>query len=366
MTTLLSPFELGSLQLKNRVCMAPMTRNKSLNNVPGDNVVEYYRKRAEGDVGLIITEGTCLGHKAASGYPDVPLFDGDDALAGWQKVVDAVHGEGGKIAPQIWHVGALRRPGIEPGGDTPGYSPSGMVLPGKIVGHVMTKQDIKETVAAYGRAAKNAQAIGCDALEIHGAHGYLIDQFFWAGTNHRDDEYGGTPSKRLRFAVEVIEAMRNEVSDDFPIILRFSQWKQQEYAARLATTPQELEEFLTPLSNAGVDIFHASQRRFWEPEFENSDLNLAGWCKKLTGKASMTVGSVSLDSDFISATTKGEFSAANIASLDELYKRLGNDEFDLVAVGRALIANPNWAKKVAENRMEELVPYEKDMLAKLV
>ena len=143
MTTLLSPFELGSLQLKNRVCMAPMTRNKSLNNVPGDNVVEYYRKRAEGDVGLIITEGTCLGHKAASGYPDVPLFDGDDALAGWQKVVDAVHGEGGKIAPQIWHVGALRRPGIEPGGDTPGYSPSGMVLPGKIVGHVMTKQDIK-------------------------------------------------------------------------------------------------------------------------------------------------------------------------------------------------------------------------------
>ena len=366
MTTLLSPFELGSLQLKNRVCMAPMTRNKSLNNVPGDNVVEYYRKRAEGDVGLIITEGTCLGHKAASGYPDVPLFDGDDALAGWQKVVDAVHGEGGKIAPQIWHVGALRRPGIEPGGDTPGYSPSGMVLPGKIVGHVMTKQDIKETVEAYGRAAKNAQAIGCDALEIHGAHGYLIDQFFWAGTNHRDDEYGGTPDKRLRFAVEVIEAMRNEVSDDFPIIFRFSQWKLQEYAARLATTPQELENFLTPLSNAGVDIFHASQRRFWESEFEDSDLNLAGWCKKLTGKPSMTVGSVSLDSDFISGTTKGEFSAANIASLDELYKRLGNDEFDLVAVGRALIANPNWAKKVAENRMEELVPYEKDMLAKLV
>ncbi len=365
MTTLLSPFEIGSLKLKNRVCMAPMTRNKSPNNVPGDNVVEYYRKRAEGDVALIITEGTCPGHKAASGYPDVPFFDGDEALAGWQRVVDAVHQEGGKIAPQIWHVGALRRPGIEPGGDTPGYSPSGMVVPGKVVGHVMTKQDIKDTVAAYARAAKNAQAIGCDALEIHGAHGYLIDQFFWEGTNVRDDEYGGSPSKRQRFAIEVIDAMRKEVSDDFPIILRFSQWKQQEYGARLAANPQELEAFLTPLSRAGVDIFHASQRRFWEPEFDGSTLNLAGWCKKITGKPSMTVGSVSLDSDFISGSSKGEFSEAGIASLDALHERLANDEFDLVAVGRALIANPNWAQKVAQNRFEELLPYQKEMLAEL-
>ncbi len=366
MTTLLSPFELGSLKLKNRVVMAPMTRNKSPNNVPGDNVLEYYRKRAEGDVGLIITEGTCPRHKAASGYPDVPFFDGDDSLAGWQKVVDAVHAEGGKIAPQIWHVGAIRRPGVEPGGDTPGYSPSGMLVPGKVVGHAMTKSDIKETVEAYARTARNAQAIGCDAIEIHGAHGYLIDQFMWSGTNHRDDEYGGSLSNRLRFAIEVIEAMRNEVSDDFPIIMRWSQWKLQDYAARLVETPAELDELLLPLSNAGVDIFHASQRRFWEPEFEGSDLNLAGWCKQITGKPSMTVGSVSLDSDFIAGQTKGEFSGAGIASLDQLYERLGADEFDLVAVGRALIANPNWAKKVAENRLEELVPYEKEMLAELV
>ncbi|MEO0369048.1 MAG: NADH:flavin oxidoreductase, partial [Pseudomonadota bacterium] len=357
MTTLLTPFKIGSLELKNRVCMAPMTRNKSPNNVPGDDVVEYYRKRAEGDAALIITEGTCPGHLAASGYPDVPFFDGEDALAGWQKVIDAVHNEGGKIAPQLWHVGAFRRPGIEPGGDLPGYSPSGMLVPGKVVGHVMTQADIDETIAAYARAAKNAERLGADAVEIHGAHGYLIDEFFWAGTNQREDHYGGSMENRGRFAVEVIQAVRDSVSDDFPIILRWSQWKQQDFSARLATTPQELEAFLLPLSDAGVDIFHASQRRFWETEFDDSNLNLAGWCKKITGKPSMTVGSVSLDADFIPEKGSADFKEAGIASLDELYERLGNDEFDLVAVGRAMIANPNWAKKVAENRVEELVAY---------
>ena len=345
--------------------MAPMTRNFSPNNVPDDNVVEYYRKRAQGDVGLIITEGTCPGHKAASGYPNVPFFDGDEALAGWQKVVDAVHEEGGKIAPQLWHVGAIRRPGVEPGGDLPGYSPSGMLVPGKVVGHAMTTDDIKEVIDAYARAARNAERLGCDAIELHGAHGYLIDQFFWAGTNARDDHYGGDLVERTRFAVELIEAVRSEISDDLPLILRWSQWKLQDYTARLVETPQELEQFLMPLANAGVDIFHASQRRFWESEFEGSDLNLAGWCKKITGKPSMTVGSVSLDADFIAEGTKGQFNEAGIASLDQLYERLANDEFDLVAVGRALIANPDWAQKIADNRLETLKPYQKEMLTRL-
>ena len=146
MTKLFSPFQYGSLSLSNRIVMAPMTRNQSPNNVPNEKVVEYYRKRAAGGVGLIITEGTCIGHKAASGYPDVPFIAGEEALAGWKKVVDAVHAEGGKIAPQLWHVGAIRKAGVEPGGDLPGYGPSGMAVPGKVRGHIMTKQDIDETV----------------------------------------------------------------------------------------------------------------------------------------------------------------------------------------------------------------------------
>lgn len=365
MTDLFSPFKLGNLELANRVIMAPMTRNYSPNNVPGDNVVEYYRKRAEGGTGLIVTEGTCVNHKAASGYPNVPVFYGEEALAGWKKVVDAVHAEGGKIAPQLWHVGALRKPGIEPGGDTPGHSPSGMVIPGKVVGHAMTQEDIDEAVEAFIQGAVDAEKLGFDAIEVHGAHGYLIDQFFWEGTNQRDDQYGGSLENRLRFAVDIIKGIRAKISPDTPLILRFSQWKQQDYSARLANTPEELEAFLTPLSEAGVDIFHCSQRRFWEPEFEGSNLNLAGWTKKITGKPTITVGSVSLDADFIPEPGEMLFKGAEIASLDGLLEMLNNEEFDLVAVGRALIANPDWANKVKAQQLNQLQAYEKDMLMEL-
>lgn len=365
MTDLFSAFQLGSLRLPNRIVMAPMTRNYSPNNVPGDNVVEYYRKRAAGGTGLIITEGTCPGHKAASGYPDVPFMAGQEALAGWQRVVAAVHAEGGKIAPQIWHVGAFRKPGIEPGGDLPGYSPSGMLIPGKVVGHAMTLADIEECVQAYIQAAVDAERLGFDAIELHGAHGYLIDGFFWQGTNQRDDHYGGSLENRLRFACDIVSGIRDKVRVDFPIILRYSQWKQQDFSARLANSPAELEAFLTPLSEAGVDMFHCSTRRFWEPEFDDSNLNLAGWTKKLIGKPTITVGSVSLDADFIPEPGEKLFKSGKIASLNTLLERLERDEFDLVAIGRALIANPDWANKVKGAQHEQLRGYQKEMLTEL-
>jgi 2,4-dienoyl-CoA reductase-like NADH-dependent reductase (Old Yellow Enzyme family) len=275
-SVLFRPFELGKLKLANRIVMAPMTRNKSPGNIPGDDVAAYYERRAAGGVGLIVTEGTCVDHIAASGYPDVPYFHGEERLAGWKKVADAVHARGGKIAPQLWHCGGMRKAGTLPEGDVNGYTPSGMNMPGKVNRHVMSKQDIDEVVAAFARGAADAKALGFDAVEIHGAHGYLIDQFFWEGTNQRDDEYGGSMANRGRFAVEIITAVRAAVGPDFPIILRYSQWKQQDYAARLVTTAEQLGEFLAPLAAAGVDIFHCSTRRFWEPEFEGSDLNLAG------------------------------------------------------------------------------------------
>ena len=286
--------QLGPLFLKNRIVMAPMTRTFSPGNVPNDKVVEYYARRAENEVGLIITEGTPVGHKAANGYPNVPFMYGEAALAGWKKVVEAVHAKGGKIAPQLWHVGAVRKEGTEPDKSIPGYSPSG-----KESGVAMSKQDIDEVVEAFAQAAADAKEIGFDAIEVHGAHGYLVDQFFWEGSNQRTDEYGGDLVARTRFAVEIVKAIRARVGADFPIIFRFSQWKQQDYNARLAQTPEELNAFLTPLVEAGVDIFHCSTRRFWEKEFEGSDMNLAGWTKELSGKPVITVGSVGLDSSFI-------------------------------------------------------------------
>jgi len=363
--SLFAPFDGGSLKVSNRVVMAPMTRSSSPGNVPNEKVVEYYRRRAAGGVGLIITEGTCVGHQAANGYPNVPFIHGDEALAGWKKVVDAVHAEGGKIAPQLWHVGAIRRPGTEPDPEVPGYGPSGMAKPGKKTGHEMSKEDIADVVAAFAKAAKDAKDVGFDAVEIHGAHGYLVDQFFWEGTNQRTDEYGGSLENRSRFAIEIIKAIRAEVGPDFPIILRWSQWKQQEYTARLVETPEALEQFLAPLSEAGVDIFHCSTRRFWEPEFEGSDLNLAGWTKKITGKPTITVGSVGLNADFLSDPNFAGFSEGQPASIDNLLQRLDNDEFDLVAVGRALITNPDWANKIKEGKSDELKAFAKEALFNL-
>jgi 2,4-dienoyl-CoA reductase-like NADH-dependent reductase (Old Yellow Enzyme family) len=226
----------------------------------------------------------------------------------------------------------------------------------------MTQADLDEVIAAFAEAAATAERIGFDGVELHGAHGYLIDQFLWAGTNRRTDAYGGDPVARTKFAAEIVAAVRDSVSADFPVLFRYSQWKSDNYDARLAETPQELEAVLTPLAAAGVDAFHASTRRYWLPEFDGSDLNLAGWTKKLTGKPTITVGSVGLDGDFIKAFM-GE--SSKVASLDNLLDRLERDEFDLVAVGRALLQDPEWAAKVLDGRFEELGSYDPKALSTL-
>ena len=361
---LFQPVQLGTLKLASRVVMAPMTRSFSPGGIPDTKVVEYYRRRAQAGVGLIITEGTTVGHKAANGYPDVPQFHGDAALAGWRKVVEAVHAEGGKIVPQLWHVGNVRKLGTAPEPEVPGYGPVEKRKGDRIVVHGMSHADIAEVIAAFAQAAADAKAIGMDGVEIHGAHGYLIDQFFWEGSNQRTDEYGGDLAQRSRFAIELVQAVRAAVGPGFPIIFRFSQWKQQDYSARLVQSPEELAAFLQPLADAGVDIFHCSTRRFWEPEFEGSPLNLAGWARKLVGKPTITVGSVGLDGEFLQFMVDTD-KVAQPASLDNLLERLGREEFDLVAVGRALLVDPDWAAKVRDGREQDILPFSREALASL-
>jgi len=365
MTTdpLFQPFTLVNLTLRNRIVMAPMTRSKSPGGVPGNDVAVYYRRRAEGGVGLIVTEGTSIPHPAAVFYPDVPRFYGDDALAGWKQVVEEVHAVGGVIFPQLWHVGVMRDPSHPlPAGVQP-VSPSGLRVPGEKSGVAMTLGDIDAVIRAYGEAAASAKRLGFDGLEIHAAHGYLIDQFFWEGTNQRTDRFAGSIAARTTFAVEVLREVRRAVGPGFPVVLRFSQWKLQDYTAKLATTPQELEQLLNPLVDAGVDAFHCSSRRFWDAEFEGSNLNLAGWTKKSTGLPTVTVGSVTLNEEFMT-TFRSEEGAA-VTGLDELVERLARGEFDLVALGRALIMNPDWPKQVQSGRLSELRPFHKDALATL-
>ncbi len=360
---LFRPFSYKSLKLKNRVVMAPMTRCFSPDGVPTPEVAAYYRRRAEGEVGLILSEGTVVARPSAKNDPNVPDFHGEQALAGWKRVIDEVHAAGGVMAPQLWHVGSARNPQTTWVAPPPVDSPSGLSSPGKKFTEPMTDKAIADTIAAFGLAAADARRLGFDAVEIHGAHGYLIDQFFWAGTNQRTDAFGGaTIGERSRFAAEVVKAIRAAVGPEMAIILRLSQWKQQDFTARLASTPKEMEAWLTPLVEAGTDILHCSQRRFWEPEFEGSELNFAGWAKKITGKPTITVGSVGLSGEF-TAAFRGEKSQP--ASLDNLLHRLEREEFDLVAVGRALLVDPHWTRKVREGRHHELSDFSKEALASL-
>ncbi len=282
---LFEPFRLKGLSLPNRVVMAPMTRSRSAGQVPDADVAAYYRRRAEGGVGLILTEGTSPEHLSASNDANVPAFFGDASLKGWANVLKDVKAAGGHIMPQLWHQGIVRHKGSGPYPEQPSMSPSGIAKPGKKVAEPMTTKDIDDVIAGFAASAGYAKDLGFDGVEIHGAHGYILDQFFWEGTNERADGFGGSIEKRTNFAVEIVRAVRARVGKDFPILLRFSQWKQQDYAARLAHSPAELEAFLKPLVEAGVDIFHCSTRRFWEAEFPDSgsDMNLAGWTKKISG-----------------------------------------------------------------------------------
>ncbi|AZA55410.1 NADH:flavin oxidoreductase [Chryseobacterium sp. G0201] len=347
---LFSPFSYKNLQLKNRVVMAPMTRAQSDNGVPTQQIADYYARRAASEVGLILSEGTVINRPGSKNMQNIPDFYGTEALNGWKNVIDAVHENGGKMGPQIWHVGDTRSSEDYPLVDMEKAS-------------TMTLEDIQDTIAQFAASAKSAKDLGFDVLEIHGAHGYLIDQFFWEVTNTRTDEYGGkTLKERSKFAVDIVKAIRAVVGPDFTIIIRLSQWKQQDYKSRLATTPAEMEEWLLPLKEAGVDIFHCSQRRFWEPEFEGSDLNFAGWAKKITGQPTITVGSVGLEGDFMAAFA-GQ--GTEKADLSELIRRLERGDFDLVAVGRALLQDPEWVKKVKEGNTEDLLNFSAESLGVL-
>ncbi|MEU9666489.1 NADH:flavin oxidoreductase [Streptomyces bobili] len=350
------PVSLNGLTVPNRIAMAPMTRMFSPGGVPGEDVASYYGRRAAAGVGLIVTEGTYVGHDSAGQSDRVPRFHGEEQLAGWAKVAEAVHAGGGKIVPQLWHIGMVRSQGEPPVADAPAVGPSGVRLDGtEGTGKAMTQRDLDDVIGAFAEAAAAAERIGFDGVEIHGAHGYLVDQFLWAGTNRRSDAYGGDPVARTRFAAEIVAAVRQTVSAEFPVIFRYSQWKQEAYDARLAETPEELEAILTPLAAAGADAFHASTRRYWAPEFDGSDLNLAGWTKKLTGRPTITVGSVGLDGEFLNAF---QGVGSGVKNLDDLLDRLERDEFDMVAVGRALLQDPEWAAKVLAGRLDELKPYD--------
>ncbi|MFN3552922.1 MAG: NADH:flavin oxidoreductase [Novosphingobium meiothermophilum] len=358
-----TPFECKTLKLANRFLMAPMSRYFAPGGVLTQESVDYYRRRIEGGVGGVITEAVAIDRPGSVAADTVPSFYGEEALAAWDRARIDVQGAGGAIIPQLWHVGGCTDFNFPDSPHPPLESPSGLVGPGIEGGRVMTAQDVDEVIASFVRGALDAQRLGFDAIELHGAHGYLFDQFFWDVTNKREDSYGGSDiASRVRFAAETVAAIRAAAGPDFTIIFRVSQWKTYMYEAKIATTPAELEQWLAPLADAGVDIFHCSERRFWEAAFpDEDDRNLAGWTKRIIGKPTITVGSVGLDRDLMQDFVEGQ-SVPTLKSLDELARRFDRGDFDLVALGRVLLADPNWLTKVRSGATDQLKPYSRECM----
>jgi 2,4-dienoyl-CoA reductase-like NADH-dependent reductase (Old Yellow Enzyme family) len=327
---------------------------------PLPRLADYYRERAAAGVSLIITESCAVDHTSATQFPLYGWLKESTAEA-WAACVQAVKSVGGRIFMQLWHEGAIRKEGGDgPYSPYPTLSPSGLAHAAKPKGRAATLEDLDAIREGFARSARLAQQIGADGVEVHACHGYLLDQFLWAETNRRADGYGGDDLvQRVRFPAEVVAAVRQAVGPDFIISLRFSQWKEVNYHARVAETPEELATLLRILREAGADLFHASARRFWEPAWPHSPLGLAGWTKALTDAPVIGVGSVGLDTDVMENFYGKEARQTGEAGLRELLRRFSGGEFDLISVGRSLIGDPAWVLKVRDGRLDDIRSFTK-------
>jgi 2,4-dienoyl-CoA reductase-like NADH-dependent reductase (Old Yellow Enzyme family) len=347
---LFRPYALRSLELRNRIAMASLARWSAPGGDPSA-LGAYYRRRIDGGAALIMTEGVAIDRPAAYNDPSSPHLFGP-ALAGWRAVVEAVHAAGGAIIPQLWHCGAVAKKASAwtPPGEP--ESPSGLYALDQPRGRAMSEADIAEVLDAYGRAGADAVAVGFDGVEIHAGHGYLLDQFFWSVTNRRSDRWGGRAlAERSRFPLEVVRAVRRAVPPRLPLMMRVSNWKSADLGARMAESPAELEAWLAPFIEAGVDMISVSALRFDGPLFEGSALSFAGWVRRVTGAPVMASGGVGMSGDFMQ-TFAGR--TGQPEPLDEAARRLEAGEFDLLAVGRALVADPGWTRKVRAGQTEAL------------
>jgi 2,4-dienoyl-CoA reductase-like NADH-dependent reductase (Old Yellow Enzyme family) len=355
------PASFAGLALRNRIVMAPMTRRMADDDgVVTAESVRYYRRRAAGEVGLIISEGTAIDSAHAYDTITVPRIETDEQVAGWRRVCEAIHAEGGAFAPQLWHTGPKADNPIGPSDGPSAPRKDGSARPPV---RAMNADDFHQVIGAFVHAAVASKDIGCDAIELHGAHGYLLDSFLSPAVNQREDDYGGSFENRMRFPLEATRAVRAAVGPDYPILYRFSQWSIEDYNERKFRHPDELAAFVTALKEAGVDILHVSTRRATDPAFEDvSDRTLAGWTRELSGLPTIAVGSVSvtltMDEAYGEAASVIDDPGPGLALVED-------GEADLLAVGRALIPNPDWVKIVRDGDWRQLKPFHKEQLKSL-
>lgn len=326
MTSLFDPLTVKSWTLPNRIVMAPLTRNRAeAGGVPGDLAVDYYSQRAS--AGLIISEGS-QPSAVGQGYLDTPGFHTPEQLAGWRRVADAVHAQGGRIVAQLMHAGRISHPDNTGGQDI--IAPSALAAPDEMftadgmqaypVPRALELSEIPGVVEDYVTAARNAVEAGLDGVEVHAANGYLIHQFLAPGSNERTDEYGGSPANRARFGIEVTRAVVAAIGAD-RVGIRISpahniQGATEEDAADVEATYTALVEGIADLDLAYLSVL------------ADPSLDLVQSLRK-------TFGGVLLANDgFGSLTTRESAQAV-----------LDDDLADAVVVGRLFIANPDLPKR---------------------
>lgn len=381
-TPLFEAATINRLTLPNRIVMAPMTRSFcGPEGIPGADVARYYAARAAGGTGLIFTEATTIDMGVARGYLGVPGLCNDTQESAWRTVVDAVHAAGGRIIVQLWHCGRLSHPratgGIQP------IAPSAITAAGSytdfadpstydghltyVEPHAMTQADIDTVVEEYAQASRRAQRAGFDGVLFHSASGYLIHQFFNADSNQRQDQYGGDVAAQARFACDILRASRTATSADYPLLMGLSQFAVNDFAATTWKNPQELATTLNCMKQAGLNGLHTVGYRLNTPAFtaaaDPAGHSLAWHARQLSGLPVSAAGGITYSTSVGESLMGAE---SQLADPIEAVQALADGTADLIAVGRAMVANPDWGDKVRNERWRELVPFTREMLGTLV
>ncbi|XHS79501.1 alkene reductase [Burkholderiaceae bacterium UC74_6] len=342
MPSLFDSIQFGDVSLANRIVMAPLTRNRSVGLLPGPMTVEYYRQRAS--AGLIISEGTQITRQG-QGYLDTPGIHSKEQIAAWKQVTDAVHAEGGKIAVQLWHVGRISHVMFQPEGGAPESSTARAAV-GKTftsegfvdvsAPRALSTAEVPIVVKNFVHAAECAMEAGFDAIEVHGANGYLIDQFLRDSINDRKDEYGGSIENRARLLVEVMTAISAAIGRG---------------RTGLRLSP------VTPSNDAGQDS--NAQALFNHVAQQLAPLGLA-FLEVVEGQTGGARDFAPFDFAAMRSHFKGPWIANNGYTRELALETIAKGEADAISFGRAFISNPDLVRRLRLNA--ELTPLDRATL----
>ncbi|GMM30037.1 NADPH dehydrogenase [Martiniozyma asiatica (nom. inval.)] len=345
-TNLFKPIKVGSVELQNRLAYAPTTRIRNLvNGVPTNSVLEYYRRRAENNGGLLIFEATAP-HSSLGPYKFTPVIETKEQVSAFAKIIDAVHKEGSKISVQLWSLGRTADAAFLKENGYPFKAPSAIYFDeesekkAKEAGNElqeMTKEDIKNAVKHFAEGAKRAIDAGADFIEIHGAHGYLVDQFIQESSNHRTDEYGGSIENRARFALEVVDACIAAVGAEH-VGIRLSPYAYFQGSLGLASSVHPIVMWgyiLSELERRAKEGKKLAYVSMVEPRVSGVDDNVAGEKLDLNWAGNIWSG--------ILVTAGAHLDPKNIQKIKDVVNR---DDRTIVAVGRYYTSNPDLANRL--------------------